>query len=299
MPVFRRRPSLFGTAHIGGLLAAALIALIGPQAAAAPAGSASENPEASQDSGEGKEANNNGYDLTRPQNSIDLRFRYEDTVRTATETEREFALLRLTSRIPLSKDWKLALYAEGDALNKKTSSSTSSSTDEAGFGNSVFQAALIQTLSDRWAYGFGARLVAPTAQDDLGSGKWEIMPVFGVRYTFLEWGDNTYFVPAMRYAMSFAGNPSKRDISEPQIAPTFNLGLPDKWFLTLYPSYDIRINFGGPVSGQTGSLFLPADFAIGRKVTDDITMSLEISVPVIKDYPVYDFKTEFRIIITY
>jgi hypothetical protein len=88
----------------------------------------------------------------------------------------------------------------------------------------------------------------PTAQDDLGSGKWQIMPGFGVRYSFLEWGDNTYFVPATRYAMSFAGNRSKRDISQPQIAPTFNVGLPDKWFVTLYPSYDIRINFGDPNS---------------------------------------------------
>src|SRR6516165_1295387 len=109
--------------------------------------------------------------------------------------------------------------------------------------------------------GFGARVVAPTAQDDLGSGKWQIMPGFGVRYSFLEWGDNTYFVPAIRYAVSFAGRASKRDISEPQIAPTFNIGLPDKWFVTLYPSYDIRINYGEPVSGQTGKLFLPADFA--------------------------------------
>lgn len=179
------------------------------------------------------------------------------------------------------------------------SSSSSSPTDEAGFGDSIVQAVLIQTLSDRWAYGFGARIIAPTAEDDLGSGKWEIMPGFGVRYSILEWGDNTYFVPAMRYAMSFAGNPVKRDVSQPQIAPTFNLGLPDKWFLTLYPSYDIRINFGDPVSGQTGKLFLPADFAIGKSVTDDLTMSLEISVPIIKDYPVYDFKTEFRIVYKY
>jgi Putative MetA-pathway of phenol degradation len=264
-----------------------------------PAEGAGQNAGEVQDQGEGKEANNNGYDLTRPENSIDLRFQYRDTLREGTETEREFTFLRLTSRIPLDEDWKLALYAQIDALNKRTSSNTSSPTDEAGFGDSIVQAALIQTLSDRWAYGFGARILAPTAEDDLGSGKWEIMPGFGVRYSILEWGDNTYFVPAIRYAMSFAGNPAKRDVSQPQIAPTFNLGLPDKWFLTLYPSYDIRINFGDPVSGQTGKLFLPADFAIGKIVTDDLTMSLEISVPVIKDYPVYDFKTEFRIVYKY
>jgi hypothetical protein len=49
--------------------------------------------------------------------------------------------------------------------------------------------------------------------------------------------------------------------------------LPDKWFVTLYPSYDIRFNYGDPVSGQRGKLFLPADFAIGRNVTDNAVMS--------------------------
>jgi len=55
-------------------------------------------------------------------------------------------------------------------------------------------------------------------------------------------GTDSYFVPAVRYAMSFAGDPSARRISEPQIAPTLNIDLPGRWFLTLYPSYDIRIN---------------------------------------------------------
>jgi hypothetical protein len=52
--------------------------------------------------------------------------------------------------------------------------------------------------------------------------------------------------------MSFAGDPSARRISEPQIAPTLNIDLPGRWFLTFYPSYDIRINFGAPKAGQTG-----------------------------------------------
>jgi hypothetical protein len=140
-----------------------------------------------------------------------------------------------------------------------------------------------------------ARLVAPTAQDSLGSGKWQIMPGFGIRYSFLEYGSDTYFVPKIRYAISFSGDPSRRNISEPQIAPTLNIGLPSRWFVTLFPSYDIRINNGDPVSGQTGRLFLPFDAAIGRKVTDDAVMSLEVSVPIIKDYPVYNFKTELRL----
>ena len=133
-------------------------------------------------------------------------------------------------------------------------------------------------------------------KNSLGSGKWQIMPGFGVRYSFLEAGPDTYFVPVVRYAISFAGDTSRRNISEPQIAPTFNIGLPDHWFLTFYPSNDIRINFGDPISGQTGRLFLPLDVAIGRKVTDSLTISLEASAPIVNDYPVYNFKTVLRLV---
>ena len=97
--------------------------------------------------------------------------------------------------------------------------------------------------------------------------------------------------------MSVAGDPTKRNISEAQIAPTFNVDLLGPWFLTFYPSYDVRINYGDPVSGQTERLFLPADLAFGYAPNDKTSLSLEVSVPIIKDYPVYDFKTEFRVVI--
>ena len=34
---------------------------------------------------------------------------------------------------------------------------------------------------------------------------------------------------------------------------------------------------------------------VGRNVLKDVTLSLEVSVPVIKDYPVYNFRTVTRI----
>jgi hypothetical protein len=73
--------------------------------------------------------------------------------------------------------------------------------------------------------------------------------------------------------MSFAGDPSARRISEPQIAPTLNVDLPGRWFLTFYPSYDIRINFGALKAGQTGRLFLPIDALLGAKLTDNLNPS--------------------------
>ena len=77
------------------------------------------------------------------------------------------------------------------------------------------------------------------------------------------------------------------------------LGLPDRWFVTFYPSPDIRVNFGDPVTGQTGRLFLSLDVMVGRKLTSNWVASLEVGVPMINDYPVYNFKTEARLNLSY
>ena len=140
---------------------------------------------------------------------------------------------------------------------------------------------------------------APTGGDAFGSGKWQIMPVAGVRYALWEISPSSYFEPLVRYDASIAGDPTRRTISTLEFAPTFNIGLPDRWFLTFYPSADIRINYGDPITGQTGRLFLPFDVSVGRKLSDNITLSLELGVPIIKDYPLYDFKTRLRLNVTW
>jgi Putative MetA-pathway of phenol degradation len=279
---------------VGGILAlCAPTANADPQAQPVPQQASIDPSDADE------EPSYNGQDFTRPQRSLETRLRYQ-TSGTTSRTDRETLYLRATTKIELGSGWKLGLFGQTSVVDKTvTSSAPPSTTTEGGAGDSTFQAALIYTIDQHWAYGFGARLVDPTAQDSLGSGKWQIMPGFGVRYSFLEIGPDTYFVPVIRYAMSFAGNPTARTISEPQIAPTLNIGLRDRWFVTFYPSNDIRINYGQPVSGQTGRLFLPFDAAIGRKVTDNLVMSLEASVPIIKDYPVYNFKAEFKIALNF
>jgi len=98
----------------------------------------------------------------------------------------------------------------------------------------------------------------------------------------------------LRYDASFAGDPTRRNISDLQIAPTLNIGLADQWYVSLFPSADIRINFGDPITGQTGRLFLPFDFRVGRKLDGGAALSFELGVPIIKDYPVYNIKTQVR-----
>jgi hypothetical protein len=237
----------------------------------------------------------NGYDFTRPETSASLRVELRKSSGAARSTEREIEILQYNSKLKLSYDWTLATQIQIPFDEKTTLVDQSEPENAAGLSDAIFQAALIRIVSNRWAYGFGARLVAPTATDSVGTDRWQIMPAAGVRYSFLELNADTYFVPAVRYAISFGGNPTARTIREPQIAPTLNIGLPDNWFVTLYPSNDIRINFGTPISGQTGRLFLPFDAAFGKKVTDNLTVSLEGSVPIVKDYPVYDFKTEIKV----
>jgi hypothetical protein len=288
----------------------AIIVLIGfgtvwmsspPSATADPSGGdAKQESTGSQTTPDESESTNNGSDLTRPQNALEMRFSDETSSNDTSETNRARMLLRVTSKISFNADWRLALLAQVPLVEEATTTFDPFSMDhEFGLGDAAFQTVLARAINERWAVGIGARLVARTADDDLGSGKWQIMPGFGVRYLIPEWGPDSYFVPAVRYAMSFAGDSSSRRISEPQIAPTLNIDLPSRWFLTFYPSYDIRINFGAPKAGQTGRLFLPFDALAGVKLTDNLEISLEVGVPIVKAYPVYNFKTEARVRVSF
>jgi hypothetical protein len=285
-------------AHVVLALSIAWAAVIGctlPAVGETPGPSYGQTPAAQRSDLEQQDPEYNGEDFTRPQQSFETRFAYQTSSGTTSQTDRESWLLRANWKAQLDNGWRLGLLGQVPVVDKTTSTATGADGDF-GIGDAALQAALIHDINRHWAFGFGARLVAPTAADSLGSGKWQIMPGFGVRYSFLEIGPDTYFVPLVRYATSFAGDPSRRTISEPQIAPTLNIGLPDRWFVTFYPSNDIRLNFGDPISGQTGRLFLPLDVAAGRKVTDSLVISLEAAVPIVNDYPVYKFKTELRII---
>lgn len=208
--------------------------------------------------------------------------------------------LRYDHSLNLAPMWILALRSDLPLLAKNPITSDNPGGDYLnGMGDADIQAAVIHNVSQRWAVGFGARLIAPTGGDTLGSGKWQIMPIVGARYALWEINSSSYFEPIVRYDASFAGDPTSKTISNLQFAPALNLGLPDQWFITFYPSADIRINLGDPVTGQIGRLFLPFDARIGRKLSDNASLSFELGFPIIKDYPVYNIKTQVRLNITY
>ncbi len=250
---------------------------------------------------------NTGNDLFRPPaNLFQMMYQYRtapgsdrlsgSTVDVTTETLN----LRMDHSLDLAPLWILALRGDLPLLAKTPALPGNPDGDYfTGVGDADVQAIIVHNLDQRWTVGFGARLIAPTGDEALGSGKWQIMPAAGVRYALWEINSSSYFEPVVRYAVSFAGDPTRKNISNLQLAPTFNVGLPDRWFITFYPSADIRINYGDPITGQTGRLFLPFDARIGRKLADNVALSFELGVPIIKDYPVYNVKTQVRLNVTY
>ena len=252
------------------------------------------------------DAENTGADFARPLNLFQLTYSYRTAPGSGAEpgTIREVTTdtvnLRTDYRIDLGSQWTLGLRADLPFLAKNPLNSSNPDGDYLyGVGDADAQAALIYKFDTRWSVGFGARLFFPTGSDVIASGKWQVMPAFGVRYALPEVSPGSYLEPVLWYDASFAGDPSKKNISNLQFAPTLNLALPDRWFVTLYPSADIRVNYGDPVTGQTGRLFLPFDARVGRKLTDSVTLSVEIGAPIIKDYPVYSFKTQVRLNLTF
>jgi len=254
-----------------------------------------------------KESDNTGNDLFRPPANL---FQMMDQYKTAPgsgstpgstrDVTTETLNLRMDHSLDLAPLWILALRADLPlAAKNPITSDNPDGSYVGGVGDADVQAVMIHNLDARWAVGFGARLITPTGGDTLGSGKWQIMPAAGFRYALWEISPSSYFEPVVRYDVSVAGDPTRKNISNLQFGPTLNIGLPDRWFLTFYPSADIRINYGDPITGQTGRLFLPFDVRVGRKLSDNIALSFELGVPIIKDYPVYNLKTQVRLNVTY
>ena len=282
----------FASEHLGLAFALAACACAGIETGRAQQTSPSPLPA----------VDNNDQDFTRPENLFQIRNLYQTapakgsvpgTLRTVTT---DLTILRADGVLALTQQLKLAL--RGDlpfVIRNPLTGDNPSGQYLSGLGDADVQASLIRQFDSRWAAGAGLRFVAPTGAEDITRGKWRALPEVGARYSLPEWSTGSYAEALVRYDVSFAGDPSRRNVSNLQLAPSLNVNLPDHWFFTLYPNTEIRINYGDPVPGQTGRLFLPADIMIGRDILKDVTLSLEISVPIIKDYPVYNFRTVSRI----
>lgn len=174
----------------------------------------------------GVEGENNGQDFTRPENLFQLRSTYltapgsgsaPGTIRSVTT---DTTTLRADFTTELSSLWTLAFRNDLPFVAKNPITLDNPSGQYLhGLGDAFTQAAIIRRLDPRWAAGVGIRLVVPTGSDDLTSGKWQAVPVAGFLYSLPDVSTGSYLEALVRYDISVAGDPSKRNISNLQLAP--------------------------------------------------------------------------------
>jgi hypothetical protein len=234
-------------------------------------------------------------DPTRPVSTFDLRPHFEDDTVT-TPKDRYSLILRRNVTWDLADNWRLGM--RGDlplAVSNVVTSENPDGQYREGIGRPLVSAYLADTLGDRWALAFGTRVVAPASNSMFGSGNWDIVPLLALRAMLPEISHGSYFLPQLRYVTTFAQSFSGKPNSNLQFSPQLKIKLPEHWFMTLFPSTDIRMNFGEKVTGQTGRLFLPLDAAVGRNLDQATVVSVEVSKPIIDSYPVYRLKVELRL----
>lgn len=235
-------------------------------------------------------------DPTRPTNYFELRNRYEDGM-TTSRNDKVHTVFRGNGMFDIAPDWKFGYRVDVPLVAANAVMADNPGGDyRYGVGRLLLSTYLANIVNDRWAYALGGQVNAPAVSGtQFGSGNWDVRPLFAVRAMLPEISDGSFFGPLFRYAQSFAASyPGSRPASNLQISPQLKIDLPDTWFVTLFPSPDIRWNFGAGASGQTGRLFLPLDISGGRDFGNLLT-SLEVSVPMVKDYPVYRLKVEARL----
>jgi hypothetical protein len=246
--------------------------------------------------------NGNGDDPTKPLGKIELLDRYteapgpgvEEGTTKRVETNTPFA--RIDVPFQLTPQWELNFRTEIPVVwtNGVTPENPTGAT-VSGFGNVLGQAWIVHNLDQRWAVALGGQLIAPTATNSVATDAWEQVTGVVVRAMLPEISPGSYFAPQVRYGIDFEGNDDGRLLRQLRIAPTLNINLPHNLFFTLFPSPDIRLNYGTPVWNQTGRLFLPVNFMVGWKPTEHTVISAEFGIPIIKDFPVYTFKTQLRV----
>jgi hypothetical protein len=166
---------------------------------------------ASQQSNAANQAPNTGQDFFKPPaNLFQLLYGYRTAPGSGDATVTTDTLnLRLDHRIDLSQQSFIALRTDLPLLAKNPITSGNPNGDYLyGIGDFDAQALYIYDFDERWAAGFGARVIAPTGWDVLSSGKWQIMPIAGFRYGLSEFSSGSFLEPFACYDVSFAGDPS-------------------------------------------------------------------------------------------
>ena len=247
-------------------------------------------------------ANQTGDDPTQPLGKIELLDRFTTTPGPGTtegttkQVETNTPFVRMEEPFQIAPHWELAFRVEVPFVwtNPVTPENPSGQVIS-GFGNVLTQGWLVYEINPRWAAAAGAQAIAPTSTNGVASDSWEEVSGAVVRVMLPEVSQGSYFAPQVRYGVDFGGNDEGPMLRQLRLMPTLNINLPHDLFFTLFPSPDIRWNYGTPVYGQTGRFFLPLNFMVGWKPTPHTIISAEFGIPIVKDFPAYTFKTQLRV----
>ena len=235
------------------------------------------------------EAVTDGEDPTRPLTRFDFRYEYEAL---SGNRDEHIFTPRVDHRLVLGHGWQLASRLDMPFVYTDVSSADNpNGAWTLGTGDLLVQGLMVKHFDQWHAAALGARFEFPTAsQDQFGTGRYQLEPTVAYRYSLHDFSPGSFVAGLIRYAFDYAGDAGRPHISVLQLQPQVNINLPQSWFVTLYPSPDIRINFL-----DHDKLFLPLDVMVGKLVTPTLITALEVSAPIVKDYDLYNFKLEVRI----
>jgi hypothetical protein len=158
------------------------------------------------------DALNNGLDFTRPPAQYDFRYQFEEK---DGDVWQDLFILRVNRPFTLGNGWEIGTRLDLPfTLTNKSSGDNPSGATTFGFGDLLLQAALIDEFSNRLAAGLGPRLVLPTAsQEQFGSGRIQLGPIGGVRYSLPEISEGSFAELVVRYDRDIGGQPGHGHIN--------------------------------------------------------------------------------------
>jgi hypothetical protein len=124
--------------------------------------------------------------------------------------------------ISLSQDWKLIARPSLSLLLSEQPHR------RLGFGDIELQTYLTPGLADKWVWGLGADLQAPTATEPgLGTGKWSAGPAVGLIYINGPWVNGML----AHHVWSFAGGQDRDAVSQSTLEPVISYNFDSGWYL--------------------------------------------------------------------
>ena len=229
---------------------------------------------------------NSGVDITQQFRRIDLRLEQNSV----DEKDTTRFTVRFEDPVDLGGGWRANLRVDFPFASVDEDPTTGTIERKTGYADMVVQALFIHRTAHLRGFGVGAQLLIPTATDPvLGTGKWRLRPTISRRLPLPGVSDRSFFQLTVRHEFSFAGDDDRPKISQLQVAPTFEFGLPGNAYISLFPTPDFRYNF------ITDELFVPIEIEAGKSWKRTI-VSLNVAAGVIKhDFVPYDWKVEGRI----